>query len=96
MYRTPQELGSFGALECPDPAKCLAKTDRLWLVSTTLDGQPFSGMPKTTATVIQKSFKVVKTKKLPYLQLVLLERTRAATDDPSEDKDDAAKRKVHT
>ncbi|MGW0425040.1 glycosyltransferase family 39 protein [Streptomyces sp. NPDC003015] len=96
MYRTPQELGSFGALECPDSARCLAKADRLWLVSTTLDGQPFSGMPKTTATVIQKSFKVVKTRKLQYLQLVLLERTRAATDDPSEDKDDAAKRKVHT
>ncbi|MET9787330.1 glycosyltransferase family 39 protein [Streptomyces canus] len=96
MYRTPQELGSFGALECPDSARCLAKADRLWLVSTTLDGQPFSGMPKTTATAIQKSFKVVKTKKLQYLQLVLLERTRAATDDPSEDEDDAAKRKVHT
>lgn len=96
MYRTPQELGSFGALECPDSARCLARADRLWLVSTTLDGQPFSGMPKTTATVIQKSFKVVKTRKLPYLQLVLLERTRAATDDPSKDEDDAAKRKVHT
>jgi mannosyltransferase len=96
MYRTPQELGSFGALECPDAARCLAKADRLWLVSTTLDGQPFSGMPKTTATVIQKSFKVVKTKKLQYLQLVLLERTRAATDDPSKGEDDAAKRKVHT
>jgi mannosyltransferase len=96
MYRTPQELGSFGALECPDAARCLAKADRLWLVSTTLDGQPFSGMPKTTATAIRKSFEVVKTKKLTYLQLVLLERTRAATDDPSEDRDDAGKRKVHT
>ncbi|WP_030317292.1 glycosyltransferase family 39 protein [Streptomyces sp. NRRL B-3229] len=96
MYRTPQQLGSFGALECPDAARCLAKADRLWLVSTTLDGQPFSGMPKTTAKAIRKSFKVVRTKKLPYLQLVLLERTRAATDDPSADRDDAAKRKVHT
>ncbi|MDH6568386.1 mannosyltransferase [Streptomyces sp. SAI-117] len=96
MYRTPQELGSFGALECPDATRCLEEADRLWLVSTTLDGQPFSGMPKTTATAIQKSFKAVRTTKLEYLQLVLLERTRAATDDPSGDKDDAAKRKVHT
>lgn len=96
MYRTPQQLGSFGALECPDAARCLAKADRLWLVSTTLDGQPFSGMPRTTATAINKSFKVVTTKKLAYLQLVLLERTRAATDDPSKDGDDAGKRKVHT
>ncbi|MFC8363177.1 glycosyltransferase family 39 protein [Streptomyces griseorubiginosus] len=96
MYRTPQQLGSFGALECPDAARCLAGADRLWLVSTTLDGQPFSGMPRTTAKAIQKSFKVVRTRKLSYLQLVLLERTRAATDDPSADGDDAAKRKVHT
>ncbi|WP_449352372.1 glycosyltransferase family 39 protein [Streptomyces shaanxiensis] len=94
MYRTPQELGSFGALECPDAAKCLAKADRLWLVSTTADGQPFSGMPKTTATAIQKDFRVVKTRKLDYLQLVLLERTRATTDGSSKD-DDASKRKVH-
>jgi mannosyltransferase len=65
-------------------------------VSTTYDGQPFSGMPKTSATAIQKSFKVVKTRKLTSLQLVLLERTRAATDDSSAEKDDAGKRKVHT
>ncbi|MFC4465145.1 glycosyltransferase family 39 protein [Streptomyces xiangluensis] len=96
MYRTPQEQGSFDAAECPHPEKCLAKADRLWLVSTTLDGNPFSGMPKTTATVIQKSFKVAKTEKLKHLQLVLLERTRAATDDSSDEKDDAGKRKVHT
>ncbi|MER6269053.1 glycosyltransferase family 39 protein [Streptomyces sp900105755] len=93
MYRTPQERGSYDAAECPQPASCLAKSERLWLVSTTLDGQPFSGMPKTTATVIQKDFRVVKTRKLDYLQLMLLERTRAATDGTSHD--DAARRKVH-
>ena len=93
MYRTPQERGSFDASECPQPASCLAKSGRLWLVSTTLDGQPFSGMPKATATVIQKDFRVVKTRKLDYLQLVLLERARAATQGTSHD--DAAHRKVH-
>ncbi|NGO40990.1 glycosyltransferase family 39 protein [Streptomyces ureilyticus] len=96
MYRTPQALGSFGAAECPQPEKCLAKADRLWLVSTTLDGNPFSGMPKESATAIKKSFRTVKTRKLDSLQLVLLERTREATDDSTEEKDDAGKRKVHT
>ncbi|MET7473047.1 glycosyltransferase family 39 protein [Streptomyces sp. NPDC005648] len=93
MYRTPQQRGSYDAAECPRPASCLAKSDRLWLVSTTLDGQPFSGMPKATATVIQKDFRIVRTRKLDYLQLVLLERTRAATEGTSHD--DAANRKVH-
>jgi mannosyltransferase len=97
MYRTPQEIGSFGAVECPKPAKCLAKAGRLWIVSTTLDGNPFSGMPDETATVIQKNFRVVKTRKLESLQLVLLEKKRdAKVDDSSDEKDDAAKRKVHT
>ncbi|NED92647.1 hypothetical protein G3I76_72910, partial [Streptomyces sp. SID11233] len=34
VYRTPQELGSYGAQECPRPASCLATTKRLWLVTT--------------------------------------------------------------
>ncbi|MFC8514238.1 glycosyltransferase family 39 protein [Streptomyces sp. NPDC057257] len=93
MYRTPQERGSFDAAECPRPASCLAKSERLWLVATTPDGQPFSGMPKATATAIQKDFRIVKTRKLDYLGLVLLQRTRAATDGTSDD--DAASRKVH-
>ncbi|MGP4046721.1 glycosyltransferase family 39 protein [Streptomyces sp. 2A115] len=97
MYRTPQDMGSFGALECPQPAKCLAKADRLWVVTTTLDGKPYSGMPKESATAIEKGFRVVKTRKLKYLQLVLLERKPdAKVDDSSDEKDDAAKRKVHT
>ena len=93
MYRTPQQRGSYDAAECPRPASCLARSERLWLVSTTLDGQPFSGMPKATATAIHKDFRIVRTRKLDYLQLVLLERTRAATEGTSHD--DAADRKVH-
>ncbi len=73
MYRTPQELGSFGAAECPRPAKCLANAYWLWLVSTTFDGQPLSGMPKATATAVERGFRVVKTRKLDSLTLVLFE-----------------------
>ncbi|MFE2468500.1 glycosyltransferase family 39 protein [Streptomyces mirabilis] len=97
MYRTPQELGSFGAAECPRPAKCLANADRLWLVSTTSDGQPLSGMPKATATAVERGFRVVKTRKLDSLTLVLFEKSaKAATGVTSGKKDDAARRKIHT
>jgi mannosyltransferase len=94
MYRTPQELGSFGATECPQPVACLANTDRLWLVSTTIDGQPLSGMPKRTAAAIKSGFRVVRTRKLTGLQLLLLEPVKKAADD-SAGKDDASRRKVH-
>ncbi|MCW8384268.1 glycosyltransferase family 39 protein [Streptomyces justiciae] len=95
MYRTPQQQASFGATECPHPRSCLVKAKRLWVVSTTLDGQPFSGMPKATQTAVEKTFRVVKTRKLDSLQLVLLERRKGATGDSAEDQDDAARRKVH-
>jgi mannosyltransferase len=95
MYRTPQEMGSYGAAECPRPAPCLARADRLWLVSTTLDGQPLSGMPKRTAAAVESGFKVVKTRKLTSLQLVLLEPRKKAASDGA-DNDDASRRKVHT
>jgi mannosyltransferase len=94
MYRTPQELGSFDAKECPRPAMCLATAGRLWLVSTTHGGQPLSGMPKATAGAIESGFHVVRTRKLTGLRLVLLERTRKTTDGPAGE-DDASRRKVH-
>ncbi|MFJ8358763.1 glycosyltransferase family 39 protein [Streptomyces sp. NPDC093984] len=94
MYQTPQELGSFGAAECPRPAPCLAKAKRLWLVSTTFDGQPLSGMPKQTAAAVERGFRVVRTRKLTSLQLVLLEPVKKAADDTA-GKDDASRRKVH-
>ncbi|MEV5608202.1 glycosyltransferase family 39 protein [Streptomyces sp. NPDC052225] len=95
MYRTPQQLGSFGAAECPRPASCLARTERLWLVATTYNGDPYAGMPKPTRTAIDRSFRVVRTKKLENLQVLLLERTRSAKGSGS-DGDDAGDRKLHT
>ncbi|NEB77386.1 hypothetical protein G3I40_19505, partial [Streptomyces sp. SID14478] len=94
MYRTPQQRGSFDAAECPEPASCLADTDRLWLVATTFDGDPYAGMARPTRTALDRSFRVVRTKKLDNLQVLLLKRTRSADD--SERDDDAGDRKVHT
>ncbi|MFJ5220013.1 glycosyltransferase family 39 protein [Streptomyces sp. NPDC088354] len=76
MWRTPQQMGNFGALECPDPAKCLAKTDRLWVVSTSALGTPFADMPQKTAVVLSTRFKVAKTSSLPNVRVLLLKRVR--------------------
>ncbi|MFF7210403.1 glycosyltransferase family 39 protein [Streptomyces sp. NPDC008238] len=76
MWRTPQEMGNFGALECPEPAKCLAKTDRLWVVSTSQLGKPFADMPEKTAVLLSSRFKVADTDSLPNVRVLLLERIR--------------------
>ncbi|WP_307804961.1 glycosyltransferase family 39 protein [Streptomyces sp. VRA16 Mangrove soil] len=93
MYRTPQQLGSFGAAECPKPASCLARTERLWLVGSTYDGDPYAGMPKPTRTALDRSFRVVRTEKLENLQVLLMERTRGTSGSAA---DGAGDRKVHT
>ncbi|MET9606562.1 glycosyltransferase family 39 protein [Streptomyces sp. NPDC006512] len=94
MDRTPQELGSFGALECPEPASCLSGADRLWLVSTSPDpGEPFTGMPERTARAIRAEFKVVRTDGLDSVRVLLLERIPEAAKSRG---DDAATRKVHS
>ncbi|WP_372345021.1 glycosyltransferase family 39 protein [Streptomyces sp. KL116D] len=94
MYRTPQQLGSFGAAECPRPSSCLARTDRLWMVASTYNGDPYAGMPKQTRTALDRSFRVVRTEKLENLQVLLMERSRSTGRDAGDD--DAGDRKVHT
>ncbi|WP_338697264.1 glycosyltransferase family 39 protein [Streptomyces sp. Q6] len=94
MYRTPQQRGSFDAAECPKPSSCLARTDRLWLVATTYDGDPYAGMAKPMRTALDRNFRVVRTKKLDHVQVLLLKRTGVADD--GKEADDAGDRKVHT
>ncbi|NGN66810.1 hypothetical protein G5C51_23255 [Streptomyces sp. A7024] len=94
LYRTPQELGSYGAGECPRPAKCLAKTDRLWVVTTSDPGNPFHDMPAATRAVLKRDFRAVRTEKLDDVQVLLLKRTREVPGTSREDS--PADRKVHT
>ncbi|MEU6535000.1 glycosyltransferase family 39 protein [Streptomyces sp. NPDC047000] len=94
MYRTPQRRGAFEARECPQPASCLAKTDRLWLVSTVRGGAaPEDGMPEATARILDRSFHVTRITRLTGLRLVLLDRVRDTSGTKGDD--EAARRKVH-
>lgn len=95
MYRTPQQIASYGARECPKPASCLAKTRRLWLVATSPDGNPYAQMSKATEKALRAGFRITHTEKLASVQVLLLTRTGDSTSDPGAD-DSAAGRKVHT
>jgi mannosyltransferase len=75
LYRTPGQNGTFGAVECPDPARCLAGTDRLWLVTTTGSPMPWQGMKPAAADILGKQFRTRDDKRFPLVRVVLLVRT---------------------
>ncbi|MFF1875267.1 glycosyltransferase family 39 protein, partial [Kitasatospora herbaricolor] len=72
---TPQEAGSFGALECEEPAKCLAGVQRIWLLVGAADKRPYGGVSDKVAKEL-KQFHSVRTENVPNLRLVLLERNK--------------------
>ncbi|MFJ9519038.1 hypothetical protein ACIRPK_12325 [Kitasatospora sp. NPDC101801] len=74
----PEDLGRFQGVECTDPSECARFTDRLWLVSTAVGPNPLAQLPKATQDVLNQQFKVVDTKQLHDVKLVLLERTQPA------------------
>ncbi|MER7706303.1 glycosyltransferase family 39 protein [Kitasatospora sp. NPDC097605] len=68
-----EQAGSFGALECEEPARCLAGTRRVWLLVAGDDRRPFGAVTDKVAKELN-GFRPVRTEKLPHLRLVLLER----------------------
>ncbi|MFE2106346.1 glycosyltransferase family 39 protein [Kitasatospora sp. NPDC059463] len=68
-----EQAGSFGALECEEPARCLAGTRRIWLLVSGADRRPFGAVPDKVAKELN-GFRTVRTENLPHLRLVLLER----------------------
>ncbi|MFE9252190.1 glycosyltransferase family 39 protein [Streptomyces sp. NPDC007088] len=95
MYRTPQQIASYGAQECPRPASCLARTKRLWLVATSPDGNPYAQMPPATTKALRAGFRIAGTKKLASVQVLLLTRTGDDKDPKADGGDSAAGREVH-
>ncbi|WP_234010914.1 glycosyltransferase family 39 protein [Streptomyces sp. SPB78] len=91
VHRTPQELGSYGAQECPRPASCLATTKRLWLVTTAFGDDPYGDMPRANAKAIRAGFRLADTKALHHVRVLLF--TRSAAEHPRDDS--AADRAVH-
>jgi mannosyltransferase len=74
LYETPQELGSYEAVECPDPRSCAAGYQRIWLVSAGSGTDPFGGMPKAESSLLRTDFRTVRTEHFPNAELLLLER----------------------
>ncbi|MFF2952305.1 glycosyltransferase family 39 protein [Kitasatospora sp. NPDC057965] len=68
-----EEAGSFGALECEEPARCLAGTRRIWLLVSGADRRPFGAVSDKVAKELN-GFRQVRTENLPHLRVVLLER----------------------
>ncbi|WP_344333646.1 glycosyltransferase family 39 protein, partial [Kitasatospora putterlickiae] len=68
-----ERAGSFGALECEEPARCLAGTRRVWLLVAGNDRRPFGAVSDKVAKELN-GFRPVRTENLPHLRLVLLER----------------------
>lgn len=93
MYRTPQQTGTYDAVECPQPATCLEATRRLWVVSTDPSGQPFLNMPDRTAALLKKDFRIVRSERLKNVQVLLLQRIVKAS---GTGQDSEADRQVHT
>ncbi|WP_344440989.1 glycosyltransferase family 39 protein [Kitasatospora nipponensis] len=76
LERTPQQAQSFGAIECYQPATCMAGVQRIWLLLGSNDGRPYGGVNDKVAKEL-KQFHTVSTTRLPNLRVILLERTPA-------------------
>ncbi|MFJ2777762.1 glycosyltransferase family 39 protein [Kitasatospora sp. NPDC087315] len=75
VRRTAQQTGSFGALECEEPARCLAGVQRVWLLVAGTDQRPYGAVSDKVAKEL-KQFRTVRTADVPNLRVLLLERAR--------------------
>jgi len=74
LSRTAAEAGTFGAVECTDPAPCLSGNNRLWLLSTGVGEQPWAGMKPAAAAILGENFSADEVKRFPQIRVVLLTR----------------------
>jgi mannosyltransferase len=74
LAATAAEVGTFGAVECPDPAPCLSGNKRLWLLSTGAGKQPWEGMKPAAATILEHDFSAGEVQSFPRIRVVLLTR----------------------
>ncbi|HEV7710565.1 MAG TPA: glycosyltransferase family 39 protein [Asanoa sp.] len=55
-----EQLGDFGVRECPITSTCVAKRERLWLVSTSYSQDPWSEMSPEKALALKRLFAVTE------------------------------------
>ncbi len=76
---TPQAAGSFQAIECDQPERCLGPTGRVWLVTSTGSPDPFAELSPPIADVLRREFTVSDTRWWTGVRLVLLTRSDRPT-----------------
>ncbi|MEQ4303360.1 glycosyltransferase family 39 protein [Plantactinospora sp. B6F1] len=62
----------FWATECPEPERCLATVDRLWLLVWGAHADPLTQLPESRAAPLRARFHLDRTWTLPGLTLALL------------------------
>lgn len=73
--RDQAERGDLWVTECPQPARCLAPADRLWLLVSGERDAPLRAVPEPTATPLRDQFRVDRVWQVPGLTVALLTRT---------------------
>ena len=60
LSASSEQLGDFGVRECAVTSTCVAKVERLWLVSTSYSQDPWSEMPSEKAEALKRLFAVTE------------------------------------
>ncbi|MFD3309758.1 glycosyltransferase family 39 protein [Streptomyces sp. NPDC058694] len=74
LYDTPQQRADYEAGECPDPRRCAAGYERIWLVAAGRNKDPLSGMEQQKSRLLREEFRTVRTADFANVRLLLLER----------------------
>lgn len=72
LAQTPEQIGSFGGVECNVPASCIGATPRIWLVAHVDSSDPFAGLTPLTAALLKSRFTVQHVQQLIGVRLILL------------------------
>ncbi|MEU5343328.1 glycosyltransferase family 39 protein [Streptomyces sp. NPDC020766] len=74
LHDPPQQRADYEAGECPDPHRCAAGYERIWLVAAGRSKDPFSGMGQHKSRLLREEFRTVRTADFANVRLLLLER----------------------
>lgn len=74
LHDTPRQRADYEAGECPDPRRCAAGYERIWLVAAGRSKDPFSGMERHKSRLLREEFRTVRTAEFANVRLLLLER----------------------
>ncbi|WP_203920803.1 glycosyltransferase family 39 protein [Rugosimonospora africana] len=74
LLKTPAQTGGYGAEECPSALPCIGTRQRIWLVNTSDDTSPWTGMQPERARALNSLFTVSQNWDFPLIHVFLLQR----------------------